>query len=511
MAEKSNRVGTSPWIYGILIAGVALRLTGLTVSAFHYDEAFSLTMARQDLFEMVRNLTENISPPGWEILVWFTSHLLGYNEFSARLIPLLASVATLWVAFRLTQELQLSFSHQVIGLGLLAFLPYQFWLAQEARTYAVYEFLYTLGILWAIRRRWLGLTAVMGLMLWFHNTAVFYVPTLALIALARQPRAWKSIFAVGLVAGLSWLIWLPSVFSQSGQPIPWFPPFTLAHVATNLEAAFFANALSSGWAIFGLLAVLLSSAAVFVRTFSQTFDWLFHRKQFGDAVSSTDPSMGVTMKRQTIDVIDPRINPNFALMLAVVVPLLLFVLFTLLKLNVFLFRPLSAMVPAWVIWLAPTITFPTSRTQKLRIARVILTALWTWTMLSGLAGWSPQRTSDMLDIVAMIRSNWQTGDILYQSSALSANLFQFYLPGYDQYLIDKNGIVEKGIATLLKLNLPEAALEDIPYRRAWVVWLRDVNAENERMGNYVKECQMVGSMFFWQASQITEVYACRKP
>lgn len=509
--ETSNRLVISPWVYGVLIAGVVLRLTGLTVSPFHYDEAFSVTMARQDLLEMVRNLTANISPPGWEILVWFASHILGYNEFSARIISFLASVGTLWLAYRLTQEFNFSLSHQVVALGVFAFLPYQFWLAQEARTYAVYGFLYTLGILWAIRGRWLGLTATMGLMLWCHSTAVFYIPTLALIALVKHPRAWKAIFATGLSAGISWLLWLPVVIQQAGYQIPWFPPFTLAHVATNLEAAFFANALSSGWALFGFLAVALSSAVVLAKTIGQTLKWFSYRKQVAIQSSLTNSSIKTIPKEQATDAIDPRTNANFILMLAVIVPLLLFALFTLLNQNVFLFRPLSVMVPAWVLWLAPTITFPAARMDKWMLARVVLPALWTWTILAGLAGWSPQRTSDLADIVTLMRSEWQTSDILYQSSGLSANLFQFYLPDHKQYLIDKNGPIEQGTVTILKLNIPEAALEDIPYQRAWVVWLRDVNAENERMGNYVKECQMVGSMFFWQASQTTEVYACRKP
>jgi len=498
-----NRLAISPWVFGVLIAGVALRLTGLTVSAFHYDEAFSLTMARQDLFEMVRNLTANISPPGWEMVVWFSTHLLGYNEFAARIIPFLANVAALWVAYLLTQELGLRPTHQIVAVAVLAFLPYQFWIAQEARTYAVYGFLYTLGILWAVRGRWLGLTAVMGLMLWCHSTAVFYGPTLALIAVVRHPRAWKSILVAGVVAVASWLIWLPIVFFQAGTIIPWFPPFTLAHVATNLEAAFFANALGGGWAIFGLLAVVSSSIVALWKTIGQTIDWFADKRRAGNGRSAP------VLQGNFVESGDPRTNPNFILMLAVLVPLLLFLVYTLLTQNVFLFRPLSVTVPAWVMWLAPTIVFQTTPSRKLMFTRTILPALWTWTILAGLAGWSPQRTSSMRDVVNLIQTDWRSGDVIYYSSALVGNLFQYYLPDYHQVLIDRNGMVEEAISVVLKLNIPKAPLEDISYKRAWVVWLRDVNT-SPRMKDYVRNCQIVGNMFFWQGSQVTEIYLCGK-
>lgn len=486
MTEKSKSLGVSPWVYGVLLVGIALRVTGLTVSALRYDEAFSLTAVRQGLFEMVSNLTMNISPPGWEILLWFVARIAGFTPLAARSVPLLASLATLWIVLRLTQELSVSSTHQVIALGLLASLPIQIWFGQDGRVYSIFACLYTLGILLAIQGHWLGLTAVMGLLLWCHNTAVFYVPTLGLIALLRHPRAWKSILLAGIVAGLSWIVWLPTEFHQAGTLIPFFPRFTVLHVVTNVEGAFFGGTLQEGWALFGLIAVSLSFVLALWNTLVQTRAWF---------------------RNHSLVELDPGTNPNLFLMAAVVVPIILFVGFSLVIQNVFIYRTLSVLVPACVIWFAPTIDFRLTRGRNLRLAHVILTALWAVVILAGLAGWSSNKAGNVKDIVTLIESDWRTGDIIYYAEGESAITFNYYLSDKPQYVMDD--ALAEALVRMLKLNSPVAALETISYQRAWVIGFRN-EIPNERMANYVKNCQMVGDTFLWQSSQTIEIYVCRK-
>ena len=102
-SDSTKRWRAASWSYGILSLGAALRLVGLGTSALHYDEAFSLVIVRQDLLDMVRALTQNISPPGWEIGLWLITRLLGFSELASRVLPLLANIATLWVVYRLAQ------------------------------------------------------------------------------------------------------------------------------------------------------------------------------------------------------------------------------------------------------------------------------------------------------------------------------------------------------------------------------------------------------------------------
>ena len=501
-----DRVFSFPLVYGILFAGVALRLAGLNASALWYDEAFSLVITRQGLFEMVRSLATNISPPGWEILLWFVTRLIGYTELSARIIPLLASVATLWVAYRLTHEFGLSPAQQIVALALLALLPYQFWIAHESRMYAVYSLLYTLGVLWAFQGRWIGLGAVMGLMLWFHNTAVFYIPALLLVALLWHPRKWKSIVGVALLPAISWALWWPVFLYQAQGQIPGFPPFTLSHFATNLAGAFFADTLKEGWQFFGFLAVLLSSLAAIWKTLRLGWAWLTRRKV---SANESDPVIPLTnLSRET--------NSAILLMLAVLFPLVLLALFAILFQNVLWYRTLSPLIPCWVLWLSPTLAFQQSGRKALTLVRVILPALWTWVMIAALVGWSPvSRGSNLHEIVSLIRSEWQPGDIVYHGTGTTAVLFDFYLPDAPHFLLNENSVVGSAITEVVKINAPEAGLENIPYHRAWIVWSHDEVTQkmkervDERMAGYVKNCQIVGRMLYWQ-HWTTEIYLCRK-
>jgi hypothetical protein len=487
--ETANRLRLSPWIVAILAMGTVLRWAGMGVSAPWYDEAFSLVMTRQGLFEMIRSLTANISPPGWEIVLWFVTRIAGYSETAALAIPFLASAATLWVAYQLTLELEMDRESQAVALGLLALLPFQFWLAQEARVYAIFTLLYTLGILWAIRGRWLGLGAVMGLLLWCHNTAVFYVPVLILIAALRHPRAWKSIAVAVSVAVIAWSPWLPLIAGQSGSIIPWLPPFTLTHLANNLQGAFFAGTLVGGWQLFGFLAVFLGALLALWRALGLAKQWFTRR------ASNAERSY-------------------LLLMIGVLGPFVMLVSCAALVQNVFIYRTLSPLVPAWIAWLAPTLVFWKTGRNKSTLVRAGLGALWTWVMIAALVGWSPtSKGSDLPQTIGFINAEWQPGDIIYHATGTSAVNFWYYLPEKSHYLIDEISPVGRGITDVTKLPIAVEALESIPHQRAWVVWSRDESLKkmkshvDDRMAGYVRDCQLVNRVFYWQV-WTTEVYLC---
>jgi hypothetical protein len=447
---------------------------------------------------MVRRLATNISPPGWEILLWFATRSFGYTELGVRIVPFLASSVTLWVAYRLTRELELPSARQIVALALLALLPYQFWIAHEARMYAVYALLYTLGILWALQGRWLGLGAVMGLMLWLHNTAVFYIPALLLVALLWHPREWKSIGGAALLAGVAWVPWLPVFFSQAREPIPGFPPFTLSHLAVNLAAAFFADTLKEGWQLFGFLAILLSSLVALWKTSRLGWRWLTRRDESAPAIPRQETRSSVF------------------LMLVVLVPFGLLVLFSILFQNALWYRTVSPAVPAWVLWLSPTLVFQKSLRKLAGLARVILPALWTIVMIVALVGWSPaSRGSNLREIVDLMKEEWQAGDIVYHATGTTAVLFGFYLPDAPHFLLNENSVVGSPITEVVGINAPKAGLENISYRRAWIVWSHDEVTQkmkervDERMAEYVKHCQIIDRMYYWQ-HWTTEIYLCRR-
>jgi hypothetical protein len=103
-----HRISNFPWIYALFSVGALLRLSGFTVGKLWYDEIFSLEMSRQNLFEMINALKITLSPPGWEILLWFVTRIFGWNAFGIRLPSIFASIVTLWIVQKIGVSLNLT-------------------------------------------------------------------------------------------------------------------------------------------------------------------------------------------------------------------------------------------------------------------------------------------------------------------------------------------------------------------------------------------------------------------
>ena len=137
-------------------------------------------------------------------------------------------------------------------------------------------------------------------------------------------------------------------------------------------------------------------------------------------------------------------------------------------------------------------------------------------MIVALVGWSPvSRGSNLHEIVNLMRAEWHPGDVIYHATGTTAILFGFYLPDARQFILDEKSVVGSALTELVKINAPEARLENIPYQRAWIVWSHDEVTQKlkeyveERMAGYVKDCQIVDRMYYWQ-HWTTEIYLCRK-
>ena len=88
-----------PWISSILAVGVVLRVSGFVTGSIYYDELFSLQITHQGLFEMISSLRPNLSPPGFEVLLWVVTRIFGWNTFSLRLPSVLAGILSLWLVY----------------------------------------------------------------------------------------------------------------------------------------------------------------------------------------------------------------------------------------------------------------------------------------------------------------------------------------------------------------------------------------------------------------------------
>ncbi len=450
----------------IVCIGVGLRLAGLTASAIWYDEAFSLNLARLPLLTMLRTDALDFNPPLWEIITWLSTRLFGFNELGLRLPSLAASIAALLLTRQVMQLYVTNPWARLVALALVAGLPYQFWMAQDGRTYALMSLLYLAGAWFVIDGRWLGASAICGLLMYTQNTGPFYVAALLTFALVRRPRAWRGIVLAGAVAVVAFLPWLPAYLNSTGGSF-WLGPLTPTLLLLAVERVFFADTLTLPFIAMAVLTVC------------------------GSCVIAASVWLVLTVQRR---------NANIALPVLAAGPLVLMVIVSLTWKNVIFYRPLSAMAIPLVIWFAATLW---------RLPVVLRTAVaycWLLLLVLGLAGWQPQsKTGDLREVAQFINDQWQPGDVIYHATATSLLPFNEYT---DQtgYLLDElqpDGLLRRSIQDAF--GLQRVALEQLPHSRVWIVWARDpelTDAADARMGGYIEGGQLMAEVHAWQFSTI---------
>jgi len=457
----------------VCIAGVAFRLAGLGASALWYDEAFSLYMTRLPLLQMVRTSFTDFNPPLWEIVLWPIVRLLGETELALRLPALAASLVGLWLTYKLACHFDpLDIRWRAGGLALAALLPYQFWLAQDGRVYALMSALY-LGAAWfALQRHWAGFVACTGLLMFSHTSALFYaLPLLAVAALSMKRNQWPWLAGSVTVIAAVLALWLPSAMSTQDQF--WLGPFTGGQLLAALVRIFFADTLPfEGWVFLAVITIAASVVAAAAVT--------------------------ITALR--------RCDRSSALLgLLAVGPLVLMVAAAITYKNIVFYRPLSAMLAPLCLWFGYTL----SRTW--RPLRWVLAYNWTLLIIVGLIGWSPAaRGGELRDLAQMIESQWQPGDVIYHATGTSFLPFQFYLSGKKPaYLLDEplpSGLLRQSLQDAF--GIERRPLHSIIFGRAWVIYARDELVSKRaltRMEAYTAKGTLMGTVHTWQAAPI-EVY-----
>ncbi|MBI3286892.1 MAG: glycosyltransferase family 39 protein, partial [Chloroflexi bacterium] len=188
--------GVRPWVglAAIFSLGIALRLFRLGDQSLWLDEAFSVTLSRKPVLEMLRLIVLSDShPPLYYLLLHFWM-ILGDSEVLVRLLSALLSGASILTMYALGRAM---YSHSV-GLTaalILALSPFHIWYAQEARMYA----LLSLGVLasayFLVRalqtnhvKHWTGFVFTTTLALYSDTGAIWYVAAITLFGLL----SWRS-------------------------------------------------------------------------------------------------------------------------------------------------------------------------------------------------------------------------------------------------------------------------------------------------------------------------------
>lgn len=256
-----------PWPWqvfssGILLLALGLRLTGINDLVLFGDSAASVYFAMQDWIGIAAATAVDSHPPGYYYLLRLSLDGVGWNEFGARLVSVMAGV--LLVAAVLAVGRRLAGVPAALAVGLLAAIsPPLVVYSRQPRMYALLALLSVALLMVAARpgrslRRELATLALAFAALMTHYFAVVVVAAAAVVALARRvsagapssagrsPRAklrlsvrmlWPFAVAVAL-----WLPWLAFALGESlrhtERTISGVPPQpTLLHFLGSLAVA----------------------------------------------------------------------------------------------------------------------------------------------------------------------------------------------------------------------------------------------------------------------------------
>lgn len=476
-------------IIAAVSAGIVLRVNGIFSTGIWYDEALPFAAARLPFWSMLEATKFTDAPPLWDLIIWCSVRILGQNEVALRLPSLIASVCTIWLVYKVSGEFLLSNFEKAVLMIFICLFPYQIWMAQDGRSYALFSALYLGGYWFALRKRWLGLTATSGLMLYLHYVGPFYVLSLYIAANLGVGVSFKNLktsIVSGLFAVLSFVPWVPVYMATLVEDFT-IPALTTLDLLVMLYRIMFADTLSqSPLPLFGLIAIfgclLLSGFILFIQIYKVIKDKLLSKNQ------------------ETIDVGMRYIQLSFFAL----APLVIMIIWSILWRNFIYYRLLAPLAIPLIVWVLSTL----NKYIPVWVMKYILIPAWLILLVIGVVNWSPlSKDGNMHHAINMINLQWESGDVIYHITGTSYMPFSNYFRNRPMYLID-----EQQHGWLLRSQLQDifevkrSALEDIEHKRAWIFYASSEGLVSEnarrRADQYIENGVLVDIIQAWQFAPI---------
>lgn len=202
------------------IIGGAARFLTLDTQSFWDDEAFTVFLTRLGFVDMLQTVPETeASPHLYYVLAWGWAQIFGAGEWGLRSLSALLGTATIPIVYLAARTIG-SRRGAAIAAFLVAGSPLLVWYSQEARTYALFEFLSALSFLAFARalqgeeRSLIWWAATAGLALAAHYFAIFIVAPEAAWLLFSLGVRRATVLAAGTVAAVGAAL-LPLALHQS--------------------------------------------------------------------------------------------------------------------------------------------------------------------------------------------------------------------------------------------------------------------------------------------------------
>lgn len=203
----------------ILIFALILRLISINQSLW-LDEAINVLAVRDNsLFYIVTQYAvADFHPPGYFIILWSWTTLLGYSELVVRLPSVIFGLATIYIVYLIGKKL-FSVKMGLLCALLLAVNPLHIYYSQEARMYSYAAFAVMLNFYYFIvftktKQINLGYIVSIFLVLSSDYLAILTLIAQPLIIMMDSRTLLKKWFLSMTIPALLWVWWIPLFFSQ---------------------------------------------------------------------------------------------------------------------------------------------------------------------------------------------------------------------------------------------------------------------------------------------------------
>jgi mannosyltransferase len=219
--RKATRVrGHGPWVKRsvllIVFVFYSLQVSTLTLQSLWFDEVMALKYTSGSLSDTVRTIVQPYhNGPLFYLLLFGWRRLVGDSDFAVRFVSVVLAVLTVPLLFQWTRRL-LTDRTAVTAVWLFVCSPFVFWLAQEAKMYALHMLVAvasSLVLLEAFRKggwwRWPVYAVLVSAVLYSHFFGACLVASQAAMALLLGWRRRKRLLAYATAMLLLALAHLP--------------------------------------------------------------------------------------------------------------------------------------------------------------------------------------------------------------------------------------------------------------------------------------------------------------
>jgi 4-amino-4-deoxy-L-arabinose transferase-like glycosyltransferase len=184
MIEKVNLVIGSHkklFLVGLMLVAVGFQVTAALQKSFWEDEAFTATVAQQDLSSVLVTITKDVHPPLYLVVISSWEKIFGSSELALRMFSILCVILTLLLIYKLTVEI-LDDRAGIVVMVLLSLSPLYIMFGHNARYYALaaaLSMMVTLSLLLYLRPTYYPSS-------WLVFIALGYITTLPVNSLSNQ-------------------------------------------------------------------------------------------------------------------------------------------------------------------------------------------------------------------------------------------------------------------------------------------------------------------------------------